>query len=50
GYMAPEYVIRGTVTEKINVYSFGVLTLELMNRKNRIQWKTNHESTSLLDL
>ncbi|KAI3851039.1 hypothetical protein MKX03_014464 [Papaver bracteatum] len=24
GYMAPEYVIRGTVTEKIDVYSFGV--------------------------
>ncbi|KAI3995034.1 hypothetical protein MKX01_020806, partial [Papaver californicum] len=24
GYMAPEYVIRGTVTEKIDIYSFGV--------------------------
>ncbi|KAI3908039.1 hypothetical protein MKW98_003684 [Papaver atlanticum] len=50
GYMAPEYVIRGTVTEKIDVYSFGVVTLELMTGKNRMQWKTNHESISLLDL
>ncbi|KAI3944773.1 hypothetical protein MKW92_034572 [Papaver armeniacum] len=50
GYMAPEYVIRGTVTEKIDVYSFGVVTLELMTGKNRMQWKTTHESISLLDL
>ncbi|KAI3833976.1 hypothetical protein MKW92_020295 [Papaver armeniacum] len=44
GYMAPEYVMSGTVTEKIDVYSFGVVTLELMTGKNRIQWKTKHES------
>ncbi|KAI3995033.1 hypothetical protein MKX01_020805 [Papaver californicum] len=50
GYMAPEYVIQGTVSEKIDVYSFGVVTLELMTGKNRIQWKTKHESISLLDL
>ncbi|KAI3833978.1 hypothetical protein MKW92_020297 [Papaver armeniacum] len=50
GYMAPEYVMQVTVTEKIDVYSFGIVTLELMTGKNRIQWKTKHESISLLDL
>ncbi|KAI3868830.1 hypothetical protein MKW92_048154 [Papaver armeniacum] len=50
GYMAPEYVIRGTVTEKIDVYSFGVVALELMTGKNRVQWKTKQENVSLLDL
>ncbi|KAI3946553.1 hypothetical protein MKW92_038589 [Papaver armeniacum] len=50
GYMAPEYVMSGIVTEKIDVYSFGVVTLELMTGKNRIQWKTKHESVSLVDL
>ncbi|XP_026382442.1 uncharacterized protein LOC113277607 isoform X1 [Papaver somniferum] len=50
GYMAPEYVMHGTLTEKIAVYSFGIVTLELMTGKNRIQWKTKHESISLLDL
>ncbi|XP_026395695.1 probable LRR receptor-like serine/threonine-protein kinase RFK1 isoform X1 [Papaver somniferum] len=50
GYMAPEYVMQGTVSEKIDVYSFGIVTLELMTGKNRIQWKTKHESISLLDL
>ncbi|XP_026395703.1 probable LRR receptor-like serine/threonine-protein kinase At1g07650 [Papaver somniferum] len=50
GYMAPEYVIRGTVIEKIDIYSFGIVTLQLMTGKNRIQWKTKHESISLLDL
>uniref|UniRef100_A0A1J3D659 Cysteine-rich receptor-like protein kinase 42 n=4 Tax=Noccaea caerulescens TaxID=107243 RepID=A0A1J3D659_NOCCA len=29
GYMAPEYVVRGQLTEKADVYSFGVLVLEI---------------------
>ncbi|CAN8273006.1 unnamed protein product [Cochlearia groenlandica] len=29
GYMAPEYVVRGHLTEKADVYSFGVLVLEI---------------------
>lgn len=27
--MAPEYVVRGQLTEKADVYSFGVLVLEI---------------------
>ncbi|XP_042500947.1 cysteine-rich receptor-like protein kinase 2 isoform X2 [Macadamia integrifolia] len=30
GYMAPEYVVHGHLTEKADVYSFGVLILEIV--------------------
>ncbi|XP_022773677.1 cysteine-rich receptor-like protein kinase 42 [Durio zibethinus] len=30
GYMAPEYLVRGQFTEKADVYSFGVLVLEIV--------------------
>ncbi|WCJ21016.1 Cysteine-rich receptor-like protein kinase 42 [Euphorbia peplus] len=33
GYMAPEYLIRGQLTEKADVYSFGVLVLEVVMGK-----------------
>ncbi|KAL3748220.1 hypothetical protein ACJRO7_009453 [Eucalyptus globulus] len=37
GYMAPEYVVRGQLTEKADVYSFGVLVLEILSgRKNSV--------------
>lgn len=31
--MAPEYVVRGKLTEKADVYSFGVLLIEVVSRK-----------------
>ncbi|KAL3526401.1 hypothetical protein ACH5RR_011057 [Cinchona calisaya] len=35
GYMAPEYLVKGQLTEKADVYSFGVLVLEMVSgRKN----------------
>lgn len=30
GYMAPEYIVRGKLTEKADVYSFGVLVIEVI--------------------
>ncbi|ERN02725.1 hypothetical protein AMTRI_Chr03g141360 [Amborella trichopoda] len=33
GYMAPEYVAHGQLTEKADVYSFGVLVLEIISGK-----------------
>jgi serine/threonine protein kinase len=36
GYMAPEYALRGQLTEKADVFSFGVLVLEIISgRKNQ---------------
>ncbi|KAK1569170.1 hypothetical protein Q3G72_033386 [Acer saccharum] len=35
GYMAPEYLVRGRLTEKADVYSFGILILEIVcGRRN----------------
>ncbi|KAJ8549897.1 hypothetical protein K7X08_033604 [Anisodus acutangulus] len=31
GYMAPEYLARGQLTDKVDVYSFGVLILEIVS-------------------
>ncbi|RZC79652.1 hypothetical protein C5167_042225 [Papaver somniferum] len=37
GYMAPEYLVRGQLTEKADVYSFGVLVLEIIcGKKNNV--------------
>ncbi|OWM89660.1 hypothetical protein CDL15_Pgr024408 [Punica granatum] len=33
GYMAPEYVVRGKLTEKADVYSYGVLVIEVITGK-----------------
>ncbi|GAY46806.1 hypothetical protein WN943_010054 [Citrus x changshan-huyou] len=30
GYMAPEYLVRGQLTEKADVYSFGILIIEIV--------------------
>jgi serine/threonine protein kinase len=35
GYLSPEYAMRGHLTEKVDVFSFGVVSLELVSgRRN----------------
>lgn len=34
GYLAPEYVLGGQLTKKADVYSFGVLMLEIVSAKH----------------
>ena len=34
GYLAPEYAIRGQLTRKADIYSFGVLLLEIVSGRN----------------
>ncbi|CAH9143291.1 unnamed protein product [Cuscuta epithymum] len=34
GYLAPEYVIRGQLTKKADIYSFGVLLLEIVSGRS----------------
>lgn len=57
GYMAPEYVVQGKLTEKADVYSFGVLVLEVVcGRRNNsfsqglsiIQMVWNHYTAGTL--
>ncbi len=42
GYMSPEYATLGQLSTKVDVYSFGVLLLEIINgRKAILQNATN---------
>jgi len=36
GYMAPEYALRGQLTEKVDVFAFGVLVLEIISGRKRV--------------
>ncbi|KAF3655261.1 Cysteine-rich receptor-like protein kinase 3 [Capsicum annuum] len=43
GYMAPEYIVRGKLTEKADVYSFGVLVIEVVcGKKNNYVFKNTN--------
>ncbi|XP_039065004.1 probable LRR receptor-like serine/threonine-protein kinase At1g56130 isoform X2 [Hibiscus syriacus] len=63
GYLAPEYAMRGHLTEKVDVFSYGVLALEIISgRPNSdntledeevylLEWAwTLHENNQLLSL
>ncbi|XP_047955707.1 probable leucine-rich repeat receptor-like serine/threonine-protein kinase At3g14840 [Salvia hispanica] len=51
GYMAPEYAMRGYLTDKADVYSFGVVVLEIVGgRSNSISGgRSKEDSFYLLD-
>src|SRR5689334_19197382 len=45
--MAPEYVMRGSVSPKIDIFSFGVLVLETVTRRRNCS-SSNHCNVNLL--
>ncbi|XP_021800755.1 probable LRR receptor-like serine/threonine-protein kinase At1g53420, partial [Prunus avium] len=49
GYMAPEYAMRGYLTDKADVYSFGILVLEIASGRNNTSYRSKEESLYLLD-
>ncbi|KAL2331304.1 hypothetical protein Fmac_018885 [Flemingia macrophylla] len=50
GYIAPEYAMHGYLTDRADVYSFGIVALEIVSGKsNIIQW-SKEETLCLLDL
>lgn len=46
--MAPEYAMRGEISEKSDVYSFGVLLLEIISGKRNTSFYHDEENLSLL--
>ncbi|KAL8253628.1 hypothetical protein R6Q59_031849 [Mikania micrantha] len=48
GYMAPEYLAHGQLTEKVDVYSFGVLILEVVTGMENNRNKSAEYTDSLL--
>ncbi|KAM7525164.1 hypothetical protein LguiA_015066 [Lonicera macranthoides] len=48
GYMAPEYAMQGRFSEKSDVFSFGVLLLEIVSGRRNTSFYHDENSSSLL--
>ncbi|KAH9555040.1 hypothetical protein CY35_08G093800 [Sphagnum magellanicum] len=49
GYLSPEYATRGQLTEKLDIYSFGVLVLEIVSGRRNIDFKLPEEKVYLIE-
>ncbi|XP_059664675.1 probable LRR receptor-like serine/threonine-protein kinase At1g07650 isoform X2 [Cornus florida] len=49
GYMAPEYAQWGYLTYKADVYSFGIVALEIVAGKNNMKYHPSENDVCLLD-
>lgn len=47
--MAPEYWMRKAITEAVDVFSFGIVLLEIVSGQSNATSYENHESTFLLN-
>ncbi|XP_057873245.1 cold-responsive protein kinase 1 isoform X2 [Cryptomeria japonica] len=50
GYLAPEYAMRGQLTKKADVYSFGVLVLEIISGRGNMNTSLPIEEQILLEM
>ncbi|KAJ0428452.1 putative protein kinase RLK-Pelle-DLSV family [Helianthus annuus] len=48
GYTAPEYALRGVLSEKVDTYSFGIVTLEIISGKRSTEVKSGSQDTDYL--
>lgn len=48
GYMAPEYAMHGQLSVKLDVFSFGVLMLELVSGQKNSSYKVGEKVTDLV--
>ncbi|KAI4323212.1 hypothetical protein L6164_022835 [Bauhinia variegata] len=49
GYLAPEYALRGSLTEKADVFSFGVVVLEIICGRRNSDLSLEEEKVYLLE-
>ncbi|KAK9272646.1 hypothetical protein L1049_003022 [Liquidambar formosana] len=48
GYMAPEYLAQGRLTEKVDVYSYGVLVLEIVSGEQNNKFSSKESLDTLV--
>ncbi|URE20777.1 LRR receptor-like serine threonine-protein kinase [Musa troglodytarum] len=49
GYLAPEYAMRGHLTEKADVFAFGVVVLEVLSGRSNADQSLKNEKVYLLE-
>jgi len=49
GYLAPEYALRGHLTEKVDVFGFGVVALEVVSGRSNADSSLEKEEVYLLE-
>jgi len=49
GYMAPEYAMHGYLTDKADVYSFGIVALEIVSGRSNTMYQSEEEAFYLLE-
>lgn len=49
GYLAPEYAVRGRLTRKADIYSFGILVLEIVSGRSNTNKRLPYEEQYLLE-
>ena len=48
GWVAPEYLLHGTVSEKVDIFAFGVVLLELISGRDNFDGKSVKDSLGFL--
>ncbi|KAL6841668.1 hypothetical protein ACP4OV_028497 [Aristida adscensionis] len=49
GYMAPEYLNRGIVTKKLDIFSFGVIIIEIITGRKDYPYETEKSSQKFIE-
>lgn len=49
GYLSPEYAVSGHLTRKSDVYSYGVLVLEIISGRSVVDFHLEHGEQFLVD-
>jgi len=49
GYLAPEYAMRGHMTEKVDVFAFGVVALEIVAGESNYQNTMEEDRTYIFE-